>query len=276
MKNRKNINPRPDWDTHFTGVKKRVTAIFNKAAKADDLEWLEKVLLLCAEDKPVPKRRKNKKKLDEKLYAADFTALAAQVDKVTYTPALKQWLRRNRKNLIAHLEVIMPWSDLKKEWARATREERLRLIDRILRVQCALYSTPDINFKPSKLYMMKRKRKGARGKTVGGMHRIRHRWTANIHINEKLIDDDDMMQAVSTAHHEQVHAMLLQLATATYHGDIGPDHPLYDDALIKYYIKKCNSYVSPRIFSVYRAQSEEKICRTQQQCFIREYKRTGP
>ena len=212
-----------------------------------------------------------KKYINSGAFWMEIHALNKLLDTLAYSQYLKSWLFSRRQEYTTAIRFGQPWKTLCEAWKRKSLVERVQNVSLNLRAQCNVYSKGAMDFFPSSVKTFQDPKKKLVA-YVSAAASVLNEWTPpDINIREDIMMADSPIDAYQAAHHEQIHAMLSQLAMAFNRGMLPESHLFYQDARMQHARGKCEAYMPSFLQENYNHDPEEVLCAEQDGKFIAAY-----
>lgn len=217
----------------------------------------------------------------ESLFNDEITLLKKIAEMTQYSPRLYGWAAECHANFID--AIYEPeFYQRRLAWADMDIDERQACIVELMQKQAEAYSMGAIPLITPELKLF-----GTKGNAEGYVELNKNMdenrpssvpvWLAS----DMFVTQPTYKMAMLRAYHEMIHHITLQLAVAVKDGRIGPDHPLYDDAVMKLERITNSAHIHGDITPVYAVDGEENLAYEQefqlyQSCISREKKLSPP
>jgi hypothetical protein len=192
------------------------------------------------------------------LFAREVSLIQRLQKEILNTQIMHEWVYARTLRLARRMQYAISPQSLEMKWGKQSRPQRLAKLRNFAQMQCNAFMQDDIFlFKPGKIsYAVMQNC----GQTDAGMTHLLRRTRPNILVSHDLITGNNPLLCLETVFHEQLHVILLQLASAAWHGEIPRTHPLYEDAHIILDRLRYASYVSTEFGKAYETDPDEALC----------------
>lgn len=213
------------------------------------------------------------KNFNSAAYAPEIMVLRSFATSMAYSHELERWFNYRRYDLVDELNESFPLSRIRQIWRRASCEtDLLPLIEEVLNIQSDIYSYDGIDLQRPRVDLFTPKENSTiEGTVYIDAGDLSDGIMPTINLSRTLFGDSTPNRALDVAHHEYIHRVLAELASAFMRGHMDHKHPFYNDAYMEAEKIKARAIIDSEIYEAYRSQPEEVLCYEQQQRFSREF-----
>ncbi len=203
--------------------------------------------------------------LYEEPFDREIKQIVRMLESLSLSTYAKKWAITRGAELGKELRKQLPVEEIEDKWEFMPWDKRLALLQKVTKLQCDIFQEGAIRFKPAKIQFHENPQ--VRGFIESCPLDIEMKTIAPSNINKLRVLTTTFTANASTAVHEQLHSMFMQLAIAERHGLMPQDHPLKEDAkklLARHRHLGIGVY---QIGSAYKADPEEKLTFACQKAF---------
>jgi hypothetical protein len=207
-------------------------------------------------------------------FERDIRLLSKFAKKMTYSPALMDWMNRSRIIFAAKLRETKPPHSLFQEWCAAdSTSGRLKVVEDVLATHADIFSEQgNLNFPHPRVVVIASEdalKKDIYGCVGADFGQLKQGIMPEIELAPHLLDDTagSFSRGYKIWYHEQLHWLLSYLALAYVLEKIDEAHPLFEDAKMQAEKLEHDAIIDSAIFDAYMAQREEQLCYDQSDKF---------
>lgn len=182
-----------------------------------------------------------------------------------------QWAKTRAREFAAALNAELPYKKTEEQWPSLSMEEKTEILRKVAALQYRVFSKGAMSFLPSRVVLQSRH--DVLGFIEPKLMDLQTLTVPDLNINENAVRHGSFLTAAVAVVHEQVHSMFMQLAIGAHRSQIGPQHPMAQDAEKFLARVRYSGFGAACIKSAYDSDPEEKITHAAHRAFSDGYSR---